>query len=508
MDQVPAGTVLLTSVPPTAVVISNLGSGTYGTVRSYSIDLYTALMLGIKDEQIAVKKVKMTNGEGVPGSSVREIHCLQKLRSCDGIVHLLGVDMSVDMKGITTVNIIIPVYDGDMKSYIKSVPTIERLRYYNICLGQLVMALEHLKYHGIIHRDIKPDNILMEYEYSTVTNTLVEAPKCYLSDFGLSTQLECDPTMRGYMDLNTNIYSADYRPPEVALNLSYDHRADIWALGMTMVQHLCGDKLVKVPTDDNRQVLQQIFTRTNTPRLFDKDVIPNYKAGLIMDHMDVKGLLSHSLSKLHMKEIPQKSIDTLNGMLTLYPEARTDISSLIVSHTPCANAAKITERGPYTFKDEKEASIYYEVMVSLFDMTYNMEEAISMKTLVYAYDLMSRYLYVKGLPSNDHYYHLGWACYLISAKMLEVSLDMSDIVHYSNNKTTSAAVKIMEMDIIRTMNYILMSCEMDIYINHLDSLTDDEERINLIDRCVTHIISSKTSWGDHKYKELITLSSI
>jgi len=83
-------------------------------------------------------------------------------------------------------------------------------------LCQVLTGLQHLHSKGIVHRDIKPDNILMTHE-----------GKAKISDLGLSSRLEDQkgkPTAVG-----TFIYFA----PEVFESEKQGRAADIWAIGVT-----------------------------------------------------------------------------------------------------------------------------------------------------------------------------------------------------------------------------------------------------------------------------------
>jgi len=100
-----------------------------------------------------------------------------------------------------------------------------------VWLREVAKALDYMHNRGIIHRDVKPANILFD-----------ETGNAYLSDFGLSKILskefeECDPgsTVAGGV-----VGTPDYVAPELVLGMEFDGRADQYSLGITIYEVLTG----------------------------------------------------------------------------------------------------------------------------------------------------------------------------------------------------------------------------------------------------------------------------
>ncbi len=100
-------------------------------------------------------------------------------------------------------------------------------------LRQLCDGLDHAHNHGLVHRDLKPDNVIIERNGDDEVVRII--------DFGIAVLRESsgDTTERlttGGLVLGTPHYMA----PEVATGRPFDHRADLFALGVISYELLCG----------------------------------------------------------------------------------------------------------------------------------------------------------------------------------------------------------------------------------------------------------------------------
>lgn len=98
-------------------------------------------------------------------------------------------------------------------------------------------ALEHAHARGVIHRDVKPANVLLEQEGRVV-----------ITDFGLARRADDRTLTREGFVVGTPLYM----PPEQALgSRGVDGRADVYALGITLYELLSGDAPRSgVPTEE------------------------------------------------------------------------------------------------------------------------------------------------------------------------------------------------------------------------------------------------------------------
>jgi tetratricopeptide (TPR) repeat protein len=122
---------------------------------------------------------------------------------------------------------------------------------------QICAALEHAHAHGIVHRDLKPENVLI------TTNGVAK-----LTDFGLArsvaSRLTADGTITG---------TVFYMAPELALGQSFDHRADLYALGAMLYEMVTG-RLPFIGDDILAVISQHLHAPVVPPRTYVPDLLP------------------------------------------------------------------------------------------------------------------------------------------------------------------------------------------------------------------------------------------
>lgn len=101
-------------------------------------------------------------------------------------------------------------------------------------LVQICDAMTHAHTHGVLHRDLKPDNVLVEID--SAGNQTVK-----VVDFGLA-QLLSDAEMQRLTRTGMVVGDPHYMSPEQAQGLQLDTRSDIYAFGCLMYEVLSGEK--------------------------------------------------------------------------------------------------------------------------------------------------------------------------------------------------------------------------------------------------------------------------
>ncbi|KAL4462905.1 hypothetical protein ABPG72_018796 [Tetrahymena utriculariae] len=232
--------------------LNKLGEGTYGVV-------YKAREKTTK-ELYALKKIRLeSEDEGIPSTAIREISLLKELQH-PNVVRLHDVIHS-NKKLV----LVFEFVDQDLKKFMNNFkdkgldPHIIKSLLY-----QLLKGIEVCHKNKILHRDLKPQNLLISKE-------------CILklADFGLARASGIP--VKNYTHEVVTLW---YRPPDVLLGSKhYSTSIDIWSIGCIFAEMVNLKPLF--PGNSETDELKRIFKLTGTPSvekwpgLAD---LPNWKA--------------------------------------------------------------------------------------------------------------------------------------------------------------------------------------------------------------------------------------
>jgi serine/threonine protein kinase len=130
-------------------------------------------------------------------------------------------------------------------------------------LEQFASALDAAHHRGLVHRDVKPANILI-----TVKDGEEHA---YLTDFGLAKKFD---TASGLTVKGSVVGTVDYMAPEQITGSRTDARTDIYALGCVFYQMLSGN----VPYERDNSVATLFAHVHDDPPLLVGDIADTYPA--------------------------------------------------------------------------------------------------------------------------------------------------------------------------------------------------------------------------------------
>jgi len=139
--------------------------------------------------------------------------------------------------------------DGlDLRALLATETRLEPARAASI-VDQVAQALDAAHAHGLVHRDVKPANILVA--------TTGAREHVYLTDFGVSRRIAGTNALTG---TGAFIGTIDYVAPEQARGESVDARSDVYSLGCVLFQTLTGT--VPFPVDND---LAKLYAHGSQP---------------------------------------------------------------------------------------------------------------------------------------------------------------------------------------------------------------------------------------------------
>jgi len=265
-----------------------LGEGTYGVV-------YKALNEET-NRYVALKSIRLDSvDEGVPCTAIREIGLLIELDH-PNIVKLEEI-ISED----TSLTLVFEMCDLDLKKYIDKCHGFIRPIVIKSFLFQLLKGVAFCHDMHILHRDIKPQNLLINLENLELK----------IADFGLARAFTVPS--RSY---SSEVVTLWYRPPDVLLGShNYTTSIDMWSIGCVFAEMATGKPLF--PGRSTEDQLIKIFKIMGTPTSEDfpdfneltewRDDFPKYK------QKDIKNIVPG---------LQENGIDLLRKLLKYDPSSR------------------------------------------------------------------------------------------------------------------------------------------------------------------------------------------
>ncbi|XP_076438546.1 glycogen synthase kinase-3 beta-like [Babylonia areolata] len=267
-----------------------IGNGSFGVV-------YQAKLVDTS-ELVAIKKVLQDKR-----FKNRELQIMRKLEHQNIVKLKFFFYSSGEKKDEVFLNLVLEYVPETVyrvaRHYSKSKQTIPIL-YIKLYMYQLFRSLAYIHSQGVCHRDIKPQNLLLDPETGVLK----------LCDFGSAKVL-----VRGEPNVSY-ICSRYYRAPELIFGATdYTCQIDVWSAGCVLAELLLGQPIF--PGDSGVDQLVEIIKVLGTPtREQIREMNPNYS------EFKFPQIKAHPWTKVFRPRTPPEAIQLVSRLLEYTPSAR------------------------------------------------------------------------------------------------------------------------------------------------------------------------------------------
>uniref|UniRef100_G1R1S8 cyclin-dependent kinase n=1 Tax=Nomascus leucogenys TaxID=61853 RepID=G1R1S8_NOMLE len=220
----------------TYIKLEKLGEGTYATVYKGRSKLTENL--------VALKEIRLEHEEGAPCTAIREVSLLKDLKHANIVTlhDIVHTDKSLTL--------VFEYLDKDLKQYMDDCGNIMSMHNVKLFLYQILRGLAYCHRRKVLHRDLKPQNLLIN-----------EKGELKLADFGLA-RAKSVPTKT----YSNEVVTLWYRPPDVLLGSSeYSTQIDMWGVGCIFFEMASGRPLFPGSTveDELHLIFRLLGNRRN-----------------------------------------------------------------------------------------------------------------------------------------------------------------------------------------------------------------------------------------------------
>ncbi|XP_017054487.1 cyclin-dependent kinase 11.2 isoform X1 [Drosophila ficusphila] len=267
-----------------------IGNGSFGVVFQAK--------LCDTGELVAIKKVLQDRR-----FKNRELQIMRKLEHCNIVKLLYFFYSSGEKRDEVFLNLVLEYIPETVykvaRQYAKTKQTIP-INFIRLYMYQLFRSLAYIHSLGICHRDIKPQNLLLDPETAVLK----------LCDFGSAKQL-----LHGEPNVSY-ICSRYYRAPELIFGaINYTTKIDVWSAGCVLAELLLGQPIF--PGDSGVDQLVEVIKVLGTPtREQIREMNPNYT------EFKFPQIKSHPWQKVFRIRTPTEAINLVSLLLEYTPSAR------------------------------------------------------------------------------------------------------------------------------------------------------------------------------------------
>ncbi|KAG0670573.1 TFIIH complex serine/threonine-protein kinase subunit kin28 [Maudiozyma exigua] len=268
-----------------------VGEGTYAVV-------YLGKQISTGNE-IAVKEIKTSEfKDGLDMSAIREVKYLQELDH-PNVINLIDIFMAYD-----NLNLVLEFLPTDLEVVIKDKNILFTPADIKSWMLMTLRGVYHVHRNFILHRDLKPNNLLISPE------GLIK-----VADFGLARAVPGPREM-----LTSNVVTRWYRAPELLFGAKhYTYAVDVWSIGVIFAELML--RIPYLPGQDDMNQMEVTFRALGTPT--DKDW-PEVSSFAGYNKLQIYPPPSRDELRKRFIAATESALTLMENMLMMNPQTRWD----------------------------------------------------------------------------------------------------------------------------------------------------------------------------------------
>lgn len=306
--------------------IGAIGQGSYGVVCS--------VQNTETNEKLAIKKIKpMAGDEWDATHTLREIRLMKELGSHENIIKLKDLSMSEEKDELY---IMMELVDTDLHRLLQSQTALSS-DHTRILMYQLLHGIKAMHENGILHRDLKPGNLLVNKDCELKITDFGLARQIPVLKSSINGKLSCNEYEKETIELQGSSSSSSsqmteyvitrwYRPPELILspNGKYTTAIDMWSVGCILGEMINRKPLF--PGNDFMDQLKRIFQIVNIPHKNKREYSIEKDALKFLESLPRTNC---DAMKRKCKNATPEALDLLKNLLCFNPSERYSVQEAL-----------------------------------------------------------------------------------------------------------------------------------------------------------------------------------
>lgn len=327
-------------------ILEIVGEGAYGVV---CLAIHKP-----SNQKVAIKKIEPFERSMLCLRTLRELKLLKHFNH-ENIISILAIQRPPSFENFTEIYLIQELMETDLHRVIRTQKlSDDHIQYF---IYQTLRALKNMHLANVLHRDLKPLNLLL--------NSNCDLKVC---DFGLARSIALSEDNFGFM--TEYVATRWYRAPEIMLTFQeYTTAIDVWSVGCILAEMLSGKPLF--PGRDYHNQLWLIIEVLGTPNMEDYYNIKLKRAREYIRSLPFRKKITFDQL---FPDCNPLAIDLLENLLTFNPAKRISVEDALnhpylkLYHDP--EDEPIAEKIPEDFFDfdkKKDSLQVDELKVMLYE---------------------------------------------------------------------------------------------------------------------------------------------